>query len=99
MGKRFGYRCPKCKYKAVVSGGRNAGMDVATVTIVCLTCRRLHDVVVRDWRTPDLMLNLQELEPRCPKSKLHRWAFWYGGGSCPKCGTPMLDTGLRELWD
>ena len=47
MGKSYLFECPKCDYRASVSGGPDRGFNAATQTIVCLDCKKLYDVVIR----------------------------------------------------
>ena len=47
MGRSYLFECPRCAYRAPVSGGPDRGLDVATLTIVCRDCRKLYDVVTR----------------------------------------------------
>lgn len=52
MGRSFWFECPKCAYRAKVSGGEDSGADVQVQTIICSDCRALHDAVTR-LRVPD----------------------------------------------
>jgi hypothetical protein len=47
------YRCPKCDYRAEVSGGEDRGLEIYTQTIVCKDCRELRDVPVRKFELPE----------------------------------------------
>lgn len=47
MGRSYLFECPKCGYKAKVSGGADQGRDFAVQTVLCRNCRRLHDAVIR----------------------------------------------------
>ncbi|HHY84704.1 MAG TPA: hypothetical protein GYA07_04090 [Verrucomicrobia bacterium] len=46
MGRSYLFECPKCFYRATVSGGEDRGRDVRVQTICCHDCRRLYDAVV-----------------------------------------------------
>jgi hypothetical protein len=52
MGRSYLFECPKCDYKATVSGGPDAGFEFSVQTTTCRDCRKLFDSVVR-WRVPD----------------------------------------------
>ena len=45
MGRTYLFECPKCGYRAKVSGGADCGLHFAVHTIVCLDCKELHDAV------------------------------------------------------
>jgi hypothetical protein len=47
MGRSYQFECPKCSYKAIVSGGEDSGLDFAVQTVRCRDCRRLFDAVVK----------------------------------------------------
>lgn len=47
MGRTYQFECPRCAYKAHVSGGPDHGSDVRIQTIACLDCKRLYDAVVK----------------------------------------------------
>jgi hypothetical protein len=47
VGKTFLFECPRCAYRAYVSGRTDRGLGVCVETIVCRDCKRLYDVVVR----------------------------------------------------
>lgn len=52
MGRSYLFECPKCGYKAQVSGGADSGRDFAVQTTACRDCRIVFDSVVR-LRVPD----------------------------------------------
>lgn len=55
MGRTFVFECPKCQYRACVSGGADEGFQLAVQTILCQQCKELHDAVVRlrvPWTPP-----------------------------------------------
>ena len=45
MGRTNLFECPKCGYRAKVSGGADRGYHFAVQTIVCRECKELHDAV------------------------------------------------------
>ena len=47
MGRSYLFECPRCGYKARVSGGADRGFSFSVQTILCRDCRVLHDAVVR----------------------------------------------------
>jgi ribosomal protein S27AE len=57
MGRSYLFECPKCGYKASVSGGADEGLEFAVQTTACRDCRRLFDSVMR-WRVPDNTLKI-----------------------------------------
>jgi hypothetical protein len=62
MARSFLFECPRCRYRAVVSGGADRGAHSFTQTIHCRDCRELLDVPVRLRLAPDefqLRLRLQ----------------------------------------
>lgn len=52
MGRSYLFECPKCSYKAEVSGGLDSGLDFSVQTAACRDCRSVFDSVVR-IRIPD----------------------------------------------
>jgi hypothetical protein len=52
MGRSYLFECPKCSYKAEVSGGLDSGLDFSVQTTACRDCRVVFDSVVR-IRIPD----------------------------------------------
>lgn len=52
MGRSYLFECPKCGYKARVSGGADSGLDFAVQTTACRDCRAIFDSIVR-LRVPD----------------------------------------------
>jgi hypothetical protein len=52
MGKTYLFECPKCNYKARVSGGADRGVHFFVQTILCRDCKELYDAVVR-LKVPD----------------------------------------------
>jgi len=57
MGRSYLFECPKCNYKAIVSGGADGGFEFSVQTTVCRDCRKIFDSVVR-WRVPDQGLKI-----------------------------------------
>ena len=52
MGRSYWFECPKCGYRAKVSGRADRGLWFFVQTILCRDCRELYDAVVR-LRVPD----------------------------------------------
>jgi hypothetical protein len=57
MGRSYLFECPKCCYKAEVSGGTDSGLDFSVQTAACRDCKTVFDSVVR-LRLPDGGLKL-----------------------------------------
>lgn len=96
MGATFYYTCPRCRYEASVSGGPDVGFLCDTVTVRCLDCSALYDVVVLMDRGQPAE---RRVEPRCPESTHHTAEFWTDPGPCPRCGATLDRGGLESLWD
>lgn len=47
MGRSYWFECPKCGYRAKVSGRADQGLGFFVQTILCRDCRELHDAVTR----------------------------------------------------
>ncbi len=53
MGRSYWFECPRCNYRAKVSGKPDRGIDFFTSTILCRDCRELFDAVTRlRWLVP-----------------------------------------------
>ena len=52
MGRSYWFECPKCGYRAKVSGRADRGLSFFVQTILCRDCRELYDAVIR-LRVPD----------------------------------------------
>ena len=52
MGRSYWFECPKCGYRAKVSGRAERGLSFFVQTILCRDCRELHESVTR-LRVPD----------------------------------------------
>ena len=56
MGKLYLFECPKCAYRAKVSGCDENGLTFSSRTIACRDCKSLYEVVTRirvPLRRPD----------------------------------------------
>jgi hypothetical protein len=53
MGRTYLFECPRCAYRARVSGRADRGFGVCVETIVCGDCKQLYDAVVR-LKLPDV---------------------------------------------
>jgi hypothetical protein len=84
MGRSYLFECPKCGYKANVSGGPDAGFEFSVQTTACRDCRKLFDSVVR-WRIPDNGLKIP--------SEFQRLRLRKSQPETP----PTLDTALNRL--
>ena len=47
MGRSYVFECPKCGYKARVSGRAERGPGFAVQTILCRDCKEIYDAVAR----------------------------------------------------
>jgi hypothetical protein len=47
MGRSYWFECPRCGYRAKVSGGADRGLSIFVQTILCRDCRELYDAVTR----------------------------------------------------
>ncbi len=74
MGSLHSFKCEKCGYDAEVSGGEDAGFEVATRTMVCANCRELVDVVVSERK--DLNEDYAPIPERCPNCRGDRVEPW-----------------------
>ena len=45
MGRSYLFECPKCAYRAKVSGGADRGLHFAVQTVLCVECKELFDAV------------------------------------------------------
>jgi transposase-like protein len=52
MGRSYWFECPRCGYRAKVSGKTDQGLNFFVQTIVCHDCRELYDAVTR-LKVPD----------------------------------------------
>ena len=105
MGSRREHLCPRCSYKAVVTGGPDVGMSrVYTLTIACIDCQELYDV---DWLEPRQDVNVDASAPvqwtwkqsrlRCPENSAHEWEPFMG--QCPVCRTMLEINEEGESYD
>jgi hypothetical protein len=47
MGRSYWFECPRCSYRAKVSGRADRGLHLFVQTIACRDCRELYDAVTR----------------------------------------------------
>jgi hypothetical protein len=52
MGRSYWFECPKCGYRAKVSGRADRGLSFVVQTLLCRDCKELYDAVTR-LRVPD----------------------------------------------
>jgi predicted RNA-binding Zn-ribbon protein involved in translation (DUF1610 family) len=60
MGRSYLYECPRCGYRARVSGRAENGVYFAVETVACRDCGELHDAVTR-VKVPDLEKEVHSL--------------------------------------
>lgn len=82
MGRSYLFECPKCGYKAKVSGGPDSGFECSVQTALCRDCRNLFDSVMR-LRVPDPGLKIPSEFQRLRKSQAE--------------APPTLDAALNRL--
>lgn len=103
MGTKVDFICPSCGYTAMVSGGRDVGMEAVVQTMTCEDCQTLVDVLIgrfgEDGPTGDANYD-QDLNlcPQCRGTKVHPWPSQQ---PCPKCSGSMIEdeNGLTIAWD
>jgi hypothetical protein len=114
MGRSYWFECPKCSYRAKVSGRADRGLSFFVQTILCRDCRELYDAVTR-LKVPDELdgwgnagglrrAGFLKARPRinlqCPVSAIHRVRSWNDPDRCPKCGVYLEKSALPyRLWD
>jgi peptide subunit release factor 1 (eRF1) len=104
MGSAREYKCPKCGYKELASGGKDFGMTVAVETHICRDCQELTDVVTMWFMHDDPEMVHKEIDPKdyeCTECGGKNLAGWDTEKKpCPKCGTTMTEEeGTEMLWD
>lgn len=97
MGSWRNFKCDKCGYEAMVSGGPDCGFDVRVVTISCAGCREIMDVTVGTPLEDEATVLRRPL--RCARNRSHQVQLWNAGGPCPRCGAPMTPGDFVALWD
>ena len=95
MGRSYWFECPKCGYRAKVSGRADRGLTFFVQTILCRDCNELYDAVTR-LRVPDEPIGLGNLGGwRRTKPKHQR------GFSAPPAFQAVLnrlpDTGVKRF--
>jgi hypothetical protein len=97
MGSLYDFTCATCGYVARVAGGEDCGGSaVGFATVLCRSCKKLVEVVVKErvWDPASAR------EPRCPRSRRHAVALWTDPGACPKCGAILDRPEMPSLlWD
>lgn len=101
MGTKQSYRCDRCGYEVMTSGGFDYGMLMAVRTMVCLDCRELVDIEVGS--SSDYAMDrenfVEKPEPcdDCGKRNLTPWE----DERCPRCpGKMKVDpNGDVICWD
>jgi hypothetical protein len=90
MGRSYWFECPRCGYRAKVSGRADRGLHLFVQTIACRDCKELYDAVTRmrvsqdtvaaarcgeGSRSKTLMLRRSPNEPPTFQSALNRLAY------------------------
>ena len=47
MGRSYWFECPRCGYRAKISGRADRGFNFSVQTILCRDCKELYDAVTR----------------------------------------------------
>ena len=74
MGRSYWFECPKCGYRANVSGRADRGLSFFVQTLLCHDCHALYDAVTRLkvphelWRSENLAALRQPGPLRHPRS-------------------------------
>ena len=97
MGVWSNFKCKQCEYTPEVSGMEDRGMICFTTTILCQDCKRLYDVVTEKHSRWDDRSD--QVEPRCPRRKDHKFRKWVFPDVCPKCGGEMEQSKSMVFWD
>ena len=98
MGEWFEFKCPKCGYRAEVSGGKDCGMVAVTETMICESCRELVDVQI-GFAIPSPDNKWDKEMGRCPECRSDDLTPWRKSRPCPKCSTKMLKGRKVADWD
>ncbi len=100
MGTLQEFNCGKCGYAEVVSGGRDRGFLSETVTVACLECAQLHDVIIEEDKLEVFEVSGIEIAGlKCPDNPRHTLTEWTFPGPCPACGAEMETGGILVNWD
>ena len=99
MGARQTFKCNKCEYTAIISGGTDRGMYSKTETFHCLNCKEVVDVMVEyiEGRKKGLLPIIQ-----CPICNSERFLVKWDVKlkPCPKCNGKLEPTGENIIyWD
>lgn len=79
MGQFRTFKCNKCGYSVVSSGGKDYGMFVVTDTYICKSCNNIVDVTVGE-----LGIHIpKEIVSSLIKDDKDRYKDFY---KCPECG-------------
>lgn len=97
MGQHHKFACSQCALTATVSGGRDRGMELGTVTVWCPDCRALKDAVIEHYSLGSTESTTQP--PCCPTCQNTRVHPWQERDPCPACDAPVRNRGLAALWD
>ena len=111
MGTKYNFKCNKCGYSVVTSGGHDFGMMAVTNTYICKNCKKIVDVIVGEYgvtltkeaaidkkKKNEIDLNFYSC-PECGSDKhLINWDITKR--VCPKCdGYMNEDLSVKILWD
>jgi ribosomal protein L37AE/L43A len=112
MGERYTFKCIKCAYEIMTSGGHDYGMRAVVDTYICQSCKNIVDVCVGEFgniytmgesfqkkRNSETDLSFYTC-PNCDsETNLIKWSDWER--PCPNCDGQMeMDYFGKTLsWD
>jgi Zn finger protein HypA/HybF involved in hydrogenase expression len=79
MWKRYTFKCNKCAYEVMTSGGYDYGMLAVTDTYICSTCKKIVDVTFGEYGKT---YNIGEVLQKKNNSKTDLNFY-----TCPDCGS------------
>jgi len=109
MGTKYMFKCNKCGYQVMSSGGNDYGSFSVVDTYICTKCKEVVDVCVGEYgqtytQEEILLKHKSEKEldffmcPECGSDKnLVKWNK--SKRPCPKCDGKMEKDDIVALWD
>jgi len=99
LGARYEFTCPKCGYRAEVSGSLDCGFQAVSITVLCEDCKELLDVFLEDIKSYELPSGWTPDKVDCPVSKDHVVRIWEYPDECPRCRSQMKRQDITVMWD
>ncbi len=72
MGRSYWFECPRCGYRARVSGRADRGLHLFVQTIACRDCRELYDAVIRMRVSQEMVTTARSGEGNRSRSLMSR---------------------------